>query len=70
VKPVVHFDKLGVVQPAPFDPGSHLDKLRDRLSVLRTKFELYQTLTEKEIQRGNHMEAFAYYYGLHPAPPG
>jgi hypothetical protein len=60
-QPLVYFDKSSVVQPAPFDPESHLEKLRKRLPELRTKFELYQILTEKEIQRGNHLEAFVFY---------
>lgn len=63
-QPAVHFDKRGIVQPAPFDRDAHLAKLRARLPDLRTKFELYQTLTEKEIHRGNHLEALAFYYAF------
>lgn len=63
-EPVVHFDKSDVVQPAPFDRDAHLEKLRVRPGVLRTKFDLYQILTEKEIQRGNHLEALMFYYAF------
>jgi hypothetical protein len=49
------------VQPAPYDHEAHFEKLRTRLPELRTKFELYQILTEKEIHRGNHLEAFVFY---------
>lgn len=63
-EPLVHFDKQGVVQPAPFDREAHLENLRGRLGALRTKFDLYQTLTEKEIQRGNHLEALVFYYAF------
>jgi hypothetical protein len=63
-QPVVHFDKCDIVQPAPFDGEAHLAKLRLRLPDLRTKFELYQTLTEKEIRRGNHLEALSFYYAF------
>jgi hypothetical protein len=58
-----HFDKCGIVNRL-LRSKVHLAKLRDRLPDLRTKFELYQTLTEKEIQRGNHLEALAFYYAF------
>jgi hypothetical protein len=43
-------------------------KLLKRLQQLQIRFEIFQVLVEKELNRGNAIEAFGFYYGytLHP----
>ncbi len=60
---VVHFDKAGVVQPPPLDWEAHRQGLRARLATLRTTFDLFQSLVWKETNRGNAIEAIAFYNG-------
>lgn len=60
----VHFDKCGVVQSPPMDVPAFLDMLKKRVETLRITFEMYQVFTQKELNRGNHLEALSYYNGL------
>lgn len=62
--PVVHFDKTGTVTSPPLDLEAHSARLRERLAAMRVMFDLTQIMTEKEIHRGNGVEAMAYYQGL------
>ena len=61
---VMHFDKSGVVQTEPFDWPTLKETLRARLKTLRVTFDLFQPLTLKEIERGNAIEALAFYQGF------
>ncbi|MDH4222738.1 MAG: nucleotidyltransferase domain-containing protein [candidate division Zixibacteria bacterium] len=60
-KPIVHFDKIGIVKNDRVQPAPFLEKLEKRLQILRTTFELFQVLTLKELNRGNDIVAFGYY---------
>ena len=60
-KPVVHFDKIGIVRDESVDPESFHSELLARLAILKTKFELFQVLVLKELNRGNYIEALSYY---------
>lgn len=60
-KPLIHFDKSGVVKDDPIDTQFFLKKLETRLETLKTNFELFQVLTLKELNRGNDVEALSYY---------
>ena len=62
--PVIHFDKSQVVNPAPLDVNEMADKILDRLENLKSSFEMFQVLTEKEIHRGNFIEAISFYYSF------
>jgi len=62
-KPLVHFDKIGIVQDDPVDPNAYWEQLEKRLETLKTHFELFQVLVLKELNRGNDMEALSYYLG-------
>lgn len=59
---VVHFDKSGVATPAPFDAESHRQTLLARLPQMRQNFILFQPLVLKELNRGNAIEAVAFYH--------
>lgn len=58
----VWFDKTGVVQPPPFNPQSLKEKLHKRLQDMQVTFDLFQIETSKELNRGNDIEAFDFYY--------
>ncbi len=60
-KPLVHFDKTGVIKDEPIDSGSFIRKLETRLALIKTTFALFQVLSLKELNRGNYIEAFTYY---------
>jgi predicted nucleotidyltransferase len=60
----VHFDKDGVTQVAPIEAHAWKEKLEVRVEDLIHKVDLYRVLVEKEIHRGNHMEAMAFYQGF------
>ena len=60
---VVYFDKAGVVQSPPFDWTGWQERMRERLATLRMIFDLFQSLTLKELNRGNWLEALSFYQG-------
>jgi len=60
---VVHFDRAAVTNVPPLDIGAHAATLKGRLVTLRVLFELFRTLTLKELNRGNSIEAVAFYNG-------
>lgn len=60
--PLVHFDKAGVVKPAPIDRAAWQAKLDERVAQLRVTFPMFQSLTRKELNRGNSIEAIAFYF--------
>ena len=60
-KPLVHFDKIGVVKDEPIDKEIFLEKIKARLESLKITFPLFQVLTLKELKRGNDVEAMSYY---------
>lgn len=61
---VVVFDKDNTLNVPPLDRVAWADKLRSRLASLRVMFELFQPFTEKELKRGNAIEAVMYYHSL------
>lgn len=63
-RPVVHFDKSGVVQPPETDLAAHAALLRRRQETLRLVFDLFQSLTLKELNRGNLIEALSFYHAF------
>ena len=59
----VIFDKAGVVASAPgLDPARLAEQVQARRAALRGTFPLFQPLTLKELPRGNHIEAAAFYF--------
>ncbi len=67
-RPFVYFDKTGVVRFDPFDAEGLAATLRGRVGELRVLFDLFRVLTAKELNRGNIIEAAAFYqsYTLRP----
>lgn len=62
--PVIHFDRTATVVNPPLDREALSARLRQRLAAIKVMFDLTQIMTEKEIHRGNAIEAMAYYQGL------
>jgi predicted nucleotidyltransferase len=67
-KPLVHFDKTGVIKDDPVDIERYLQEMKTRFEAHKTTFEMFQVLVLKELNRGNAMEALSYYlsYILRP----
>lgn len=61
---VVHFDKSGVVVAPPFDRTKFLSELERRVAALRETVPLFAPFMQKELNRGNAIEALAFYQGL------
>ncbi len=67
-KPLVHFDKTGVIKDDPVDIDEYLQEMKKRFDAHKTTFDMFQVLVLKELNRGNAMEALSYYvaYVLRP----
>ncbi len=63
-KPVVHFDKKGIVKDDPIDIDAFIERLKARVDFLKTTFELYKVLTLKELNRHKDIIAFPYYFAM------
>ena len=63
-EPVVWFDKAGVVVEEPLDEDGMIARMQASLESARMRYDLFWILVEKEIQRKNHLEAFAFYYNF------
>jgi hypothetical protein len=60
-EPIVLFDKDGVVATAALDHEAHLKEIRGALGAISGKLALGRSLVEKEIARGNALDAIAFY---------
>lgn len=62
---VAHFDKGDFTQPPPLSVENHLELLKKRFEAVKTKFDLFHyVMTQKELNRGNGMDALAYYHAF------
>jgi hypothetical protein len=61
---VFYFNKCGKVKPLPLDRDAFFRKLDERLGRLRTRFDMFNNLVQKEINRGHHLEAFDLYHNF------
>jgi hypothetical protein len=60
--PVVLFDKGGRIRSFPVDEQALLQKQRRRLNEIAEAFPVYRKTVLKELDRGNAIDAFAFYY--------
>lgn len=58
---VFYFNKSNKVKPPQFDRDAFAKKLGGRLEMLRTRFDIFNNLVQKEINRGNLLEAIEWY---------
>jgi len=63
-KPVVHFDKKGIVKDDPIDPDAFIEQLKKRADYLKTTFEMFQALTLKELNRHKDIIALPFYFSM------
>lgn len=63
-QPYVHFDKRGVSEPLAPDAAAEADARQARLARLRTLVEMFQIFPQKELRRGNPVEALMFYHAF------
>jgi len=63
-KAVFYFNKNDVVKPIPLNTDALVKKVFARLERLKARFEMFNNFVQKEINRGNHLEALDMYYAL------
>lgn len=63
-RPFIHFDKKGEVVWEPLDAAAFAEKLRGRIATTRVLFDMFLPFVEKELNRGNAVEAMAYYHSV------
>jgi hypothetical protein len=61
---VVHFDKKGVTNVQPIDPTEFQEKLRKTLQATKIRFDFLRAFFEKELNRGNYLEALDFYLNV------
>lgn len=66
--PVVYFDRANVVQSPPFDGEKHEAGMRQAFLELRARFPLFVDFAEKELLRGQPLDALTFYQGMQIRP--
>jgi hypothetical protein len=64
----VYFDKCNAAVPPLLDRAALQKTLRERVEFNRVIFELFSPFTQKELKRGNTIEAFVYFQGYVVGP--
>ena len=59
-----YFNKSDKVNCPKLDRKALTEKLTERLKRLQARFDMFNNLVQKEINRGNHLEAIDFYYTL------
>jgi hypothetical protein len=59
-----HFNKSDKIKPPPFDREAFAKKAQTRLERLQARFDMFNNFIQKEINRGNSLEALDLYHGL------
>lgn len=62
--PVVHFDRLGLVEPRQGDSAKLKERHKERLSEIKGFFPVYRTEVLKELDREHPVDAFAFYFAM------
>lgn len=62
--PVFYFNKSNKVKRSPLNKDALIKKLQKRLKGLQGEFDMFHNLVQKEINRGNHLEAIDFYHML------
>ncbi|MBX3402061.1 MAG: nucleotidyltransferase domain-containing protein [Phycisphaeraceae bacterium] len=63
-RPIVIFDKDGLLAPVPLDRAAHEARVRAKLADLRDRVPLLAPLAIKAARRGNAPEAASMYHGI------
>ncbi len=59
-----YFNKFDRVKASPVDREALISKLHKRLERLQKRFVMFNSFVQKEINRGNHLEAIDLYHNL------
>jgi hypothetical protein len=67
-KAKIHFDKKNITSKTFLDKNQFNKKIKSRIYELENIFNIYQNLPRKEMNRGNSIEALAFYrsFSLYP----
>ena len=63
-KPVFHFNKTNKIKAAALDSGVMNKSLQERLVRIRDRYAIFNIFVQKEINRGNYVEALGLYHSL------
>lgn len=58
---VFYFNKSNKVKPPLLDRDSLITKVQERLKKLQANFDMFNSFVQKEINRGNYLEAIDFY---------
>jgi hypothetical protein len=61
---IFHFSKSDKVKPPQLNKEALVKKLHERLERLQARFDMFNNFVQKEINRGNYLEAIDLYLGL------
>lgn len=59
---IFYFNKSNIVKPPHLDKDALVRRLRKRLDRLKARFEMFNKFVQKEINRGNYLEAIDFYH--------
>lgn len=59
-----HFNKNDKIQPTSLDKKTFIAKVNSRLKRLRARYDIFNSSVQKEINRGNYLEAVDLYHNL------
>lgn len=59
---VFYFNKSHKISPRPLNKEAFVKKLRGRLEMLHARFCMFNNFVQKEINRGNYLEAIEWYH--------
>jgi hypothetical protein len=63
-KVVFYFNKADKVKPPPTKIEMLAQEIGKRLKRLQARFDMFNSFIQKEINRGNHLEAIQFYYAV------
>lgn len=63
-QPQILFDPSGLLAPVPMDRAAHQVRIAARIADLRQRFPLFQTLVERNLARGQAVDALHFYMNL------
>lgn len=63
-RPLVYFDKQGLLRPGPTDPHALAERIKHRLVALEVPAELYHPFVDKELLRNRPLDALHFYNSL------
>jgi hypothetical protein len=61
---VFYFNKPPLIEPPSLDRNKFNDKMQERLKRLNARFDLFNIFVQKEINRGNSLEAIDLYFNI------